>query len=482
MALRTLYSYQREVLQWALPRRHIALFLEMRLGKTIIALRWSKRFSGNILIVCPLSVVDTWINEMEKEDICPINLAEHPKLISSVSRYHIINYEKLITRGSTLPSLNMITCPKIPWEVVMLDESTRIKNPKAKITKACCRYFANVKHKAILSGLPNPESEMDYVEQLRFLYGRFLGCKTYWQFRHTYYNAPSWGWKWTPRMGTIKRIKRYLKVNTCVLTREEVGMANKKINQLRTVILSRVSRKVYDEMEKNLEYGELSTKIIPVAMNYLSQIAGGRPKDRKLANGIHNRKITEVLQIVLNELPHERIVIWFRFNKELKAMQQYLKMYKVRCRRITGDTPLDVREKRRRMFHKNRIRVLLLQIKCAKFGTDLSCADSQIYFSNSWSYEDRAQSIERLEHPERTKSIGIIDIVAKDTVDEDVLEVLNHKKARSSTFNRLVIESFKKRMIRLDKWKRKKYAKTIDKHTRSIARRRERDRKILSSS
>ena len=66
--MRPLREYQQKCFRFTSTLQHFALFLEMRLGKTIIAIRRIKTYQAEkILIVCPLSAFYGWVEELKKE-------------------------------------------------------------------------------------------------------------------------------------------------------------------------------------------------------------------------------------------------------------------------------------------------------------------------------------------------------------------------------------------------------------------------------
>ena len=127
--LRPLMPHQKSALTWARKFRRIALFLEMRLGKTLVAIRWAKHkpYKTKILVVAPLSVLPTWQEELVKEGVSPNDiqfirgsLSERLKISSYVDGWFLINYESL----RATPSL-----ASRRWTHMILDESMRIRNP-----------------------------------------------------------------------------------------------------------------------------------------------------------------------------------------------------------------------------------------------------------------------------------------------------------------------------------------------------------------
>ncbi|MFH1394652.1 MAG: SNF2-related protein, partial [Candidatus Omnitrophota bacterium] len=69
--MRELFGHQKRVLEWTSSRSKIALFLQMRLGKTLVAIRWVQLAETPIkaLVIAPLSVLHVWESELHKENV-----------------------------------------------------------------------------------------------------------------------------------------------------------------------------------------------------------------------------------------------------------------------------------------------------------------------------------------------------------------------------------------------------------------------------
>jgi hypothetical protein len=77
---------------------------------------------------------------------------------------------------------------------------------------------------------------------------------------------------------------------------------------------------------------------------------------------------------------------------------------------------------------------MLAQVKCGKFGLDWSVASTAIYYSNPYDMEDRAQSEDRIVSATKTEPVLYIDLITKDTIDEEVTEVLRDKNVTARSF------------------------------------------------
>ena len=67
--------------------------------------------------------------------------------------------------------------------LLAIDESTTIKNVKAKRTKAIMKFGETAKYKRILTGSPITQSPLDLYSQCAFLSKSLLGYDSYWSFQ-----------------------------------------------------------------------------------------------------------------------------------------------------------------------------------------------------------------------------------------------------------------------------------------------------------
>ena len=439
------FKYQHDALAWARNKPKSAFFMEMRLGKTLVAIRWAEQFSfEKILVVCFLSVVPVWQEELACEGNSSAMLIgswkEKLQILNDQDvRWYLTNFESTyVDNRPKKPRASMIS--QLPWDCVIIDESTGIRNPKAIRTKMCCKQFKHTPYRSILPGLPNPESQLDYFQQMAFLEGGFMGCENYWEFRHKFFHQVAYDW--VPNKGTISKIKKAVNENAFVLTRKQAGVGSRKIYEKRYVELPRKVRNEYRSLERNFCLGIEETKWTIVVKVWLARLAGGQPED---ANFCSMHKFSEILYLLNSELKKEQCVIWFRFNLELIYLHNMLEAKGISNDFITGNVSPAERERTRKRFNKGKFRILLVQIKCGKFGIDCSAASVAIYYSNSFAYEERAQSEDRIISPTKKEPVLILDVLTTNTVDVDIYSALRDKKINAKTFNSKILENLRKR-------------------------------------
>lgn len=478
-----LLPYQKPVMEYARTRSRIALFMEMRLGKTIVTIKWAQmRKLRRVLLVAPQPTLvgkDMWEGELrragfhttmlhtikDKEDriaraqwewrrevdtavkMTPAGaqllMFAEPRLTLKrrpATGWFGINYEAL----RTVPELL-----DLPWDGIVLDESTRIRNPKAQVTKLLLKNTGHVDHRAILSGLPNPEHELDFFTQFQFILDDFCGFHSYWACRQTWFYQGAVEWDWLPKKGVRDKIKQFVHANGYFLSRKKAGVGSPKVYEKRTVPLSPVQRRQVLQISKEMAAGSVETKWAPVAHLWLQKIAGGFTPTGE-PELMSDAKLKALRELVLEEFPRQSLVVWFAFNHEIDAAFEMLKKIKrVTVEKCYGDTPMKERPKIQERFQTGKTRVLLIQEALGQFGWRLDKSSTVIYYSNSYEYEDRAQSEDRVIHVKKTEPILYIDLVTLESTDEDLVDALRDKKSNARTFARDLASRLTSRLKRV---------------------------------
>jgi SNF2 family DNA or RNA helicase len=138
-------------------------------------------------------------------------------------------------------------------------------------------------------------------------------------------------------------------------------------------------------------------------------------------------KYLYVQDLLNTELKGERVVVWCAFNDEISRLQSLLKPSSS-VASLTGETSQEDRKSAIRKFRSKEVRILIVQQRLGKFGLDLSCSNTAVYFSNAYSLELRAQSEDRIVMPGKKEPLLYIDLITKNTVEEGIYNDLRDKK------------------------------------------------------
>lgn len=420
-------AHQAYGLQWAKSLDYIGLFWEMRLGKTLVAIRWSEhKTDGCVLVIAPLAAHQGWIEELEQEGYYKNDV----QIIRS--RYDVLRKVRW-TLATPDAVRNNVDLRFREWNCIIFDESDLIRNPRALITKLVLKHFSKVPYRMLLSGTPAPESPLEYVTQAMFLKGDLLGYKSYWEFRSRECHLA--GFDWRINAGTLPRMLQQLWQFCYPLTRRQAGMGAVNVREVRTVEMPVALRKVYTDAEKAFVLGDEETKHVSAVRTWLARLAGGChpmfPSDHKLQ---------ELKRLLSHELDKEPVVIWCSYVSECKAVADLLHIAA-----ITGTVSSRKRASLLWNFKSQKDRYLVAQNQTLQYGVDLSVSSTQVFFSLPWNLKSWKQCQDRIQHPTKTEPVLTLALITKDSVDEDVRNALNDKSASSEGLLSLIHKNFVRR-------------------------------------
>jgi len=264
-----------------------ALLMEMGTGKTLTSIAVAGRGYLNekvkkLLVVCPSSVMSVWAKELEEFADFELTVAVlegtmqkrkqklNELIIGNGLRVAVINYEA---------SWRMIEELK-KWQpdMIIADESQRIKTPTAAQSKGMHKLGDIAKYKMILSGTPVQNSPLDVYSQYRFLDKTIFGT-SYYAFRTRY--ARMGGYQGHQVIGYINQEELIKKAHSIAyrVTKAEALDLPEQICTMRYCDLEPTARKVYDGIKKQnymeLESGEITTTNVLTRLLRMSQITGG---------------------------------------------------------------------------------------------------------------------------------------------------------------------------------------------------------------
>ena len=424
---KTLRPHQQFAFERFAGSESMPLLMEMRLGKTLVAIRWAELVKGRVLVICPLTPMVGWIEELECEGLGTSVWRNGEWSGWSDSRWHLCTYAALARNPEIA---------REDWDVVILDESTQIKNPKAKATKLALRHLVDARRRAVLTGCIDPEDLTNVWTQMAFCYGgKWMGHSNFWKWRQHHQYRAGFDWIWKP--GREKKTREQLALDAYVLTRKAANLGNVKVYSKREREMDpeckRLHEKIVTEWASEFREAKHSVSIA----TWLHRVSGGHtPEDKELPCW----KIDEIISLVTGELASEQFVVWFAYSLEMRRVYRALKAAGVPTYFVQGATPLEQRIARRKAFERGERRGMLMQGNCGKFGYDLSAASVSIYYSNVWSGETRRQSEDRIESIGKSEPLLIIDLVSTGSVDADVLDSLASKIESSDETARLILD------------------------------------------
>lgn len=441
MSKRILRPYQKKIIRYAVRTNYPAFFVDMRLGKTLVTVRWIKHLKVNsVLVVAPYSAFDSWRKEILLEEytkpveLTGIEMERNNLLLVSwpMCRWFMINKEGF---------LYLQDLKKYPWDCIVIDESTFIKSPKSKVSKFFVNNFKDVKYKAVLTGLPDPESELDYFQQLQFLNPDILGYKNYYEFEFKNFAMNEYG-SFITKKGK-KFLTERLSKHCFFLSRKEAGYFKEPIREKRIIKMPDKIRKIYDTIVKDFiletdEYFKM-TKFAGTKFSWMREICCGVAyKNETEKELIWDGKIKLLEELLLGELKNVPLIIWCNYIKDIEEIRKYFND-KVNMSHICGKVSQKSRDFHIGAFKKGLIQWLIIQPVCMQYGADLSLASTCIYYSTPYR-EVREQSENRIEDVEKKETTLIIDLVVEDTIEEGILKSMKRKENRSKMMRGIIMK------------------------------------------
>lgn len=422
----------------------VMLAMEMGTGKTKVTIDLMANHDlKKVLIICPLSVVGIWPREFRTHagvgyNVIPLNEGSVEKrtkvaqaCVELARRRNepialVINYESAASGAFAKWSLAQ------NWDLIVLDESHKIKAPGGKRSMHFSHLGKRAKRRLCLTGTPMPHSPLDIYAQFRFLDASIFGT-SFVQFRNRYANMGGYGgyqvvsYKNIPELHA-KMYSRAFRVTKDVLDLPPYHHID------RTFVLGHEASNFYktleDKMYAELDDGEITVSNALVRLLRLQQVTSGYiMDDADNTRHVDNAKIDMLADVLEDIDPSEPVVIFARFKEDLERIRKLVEKREKKdgkmCRygEVSGERK-DLDEGR---FPEN-IDVLGVQIQSGGVGIDLTRAHFAIYYSLGFSLGDYEQSMSRVHRPGQTEPTTFIHLLARGTVDEKVYKALRKRK------------------------------------------------------
>lgn len=424
--LRQCYAHQSKAIQLAALFDSYALFMETGTGKTLVAIKLMEYWKVPAMVVAPLSTIESvWKREIDKwSKLRATILWQNLKDFDENFDVYLINYEqfKILSKKSKIPIEKKVQC-------LIIDESSKLKNPKSQITKELLEYKDKFKYKLCLTGTPAPNNLLEYWAQMCFINSDLLG-ENFYRFRNTHFHACGYGgYLYKPNQGAKEAIMDKVSRQAFSIRKADCLDLPDRVFETRYIYMDQAQQNAYDMMKKEniLEFeGHVSLGANELAkIMKLRQItAGFTITTQGLPVLISTTKIN-ALKDLLEEVPEDKqVIVWCQFHWEIHRLKEE---FKDQCGTLYGDMPQKEKEETILGFQQGKFRILLAHPLSGGRGLNLQNCSYIIWFSLSYSQEDYSQANDRIYRSGQLNKCTYFLLMAKDSIDEVIAKVLDKK-------------------------------------------------------
>ena len=425
-----LHPYQKELISKAKTIPNLGLFLPPGLGKTTTTLTIiAEQFVGKTLIIAPKRVAETvWDAEVKKwEHLSHLRVA---KIMGTPAQR-----EFALTKDVDIYLINLENVAwlcrlsdKLVFTNLVIDESSRFKDPSTKRFKALKKHLKGFQRRVILTGTPTPQGMQDLWSQVGILdLGQRLETSLT-KFRDKYmmpdqmnrHTRVVYSWKFKPGCDQIVQDKisdicyslkaaDYLQLPECT-------------NIYHSISFDKNVKAQYEELRKNMvaEIGKerITAPTAAALANKLLQFTSGAVYTEDGATQeVHYSKL-ERLESIMEESSSPTLV-FYHFKHSLQRL------------RLTFPYAVVMDDDNIEAWRRGEIRMLLAHPQSGGIGLNLQCNVGEtaqtVWYDLPWSSENYIQANARIYRQGQEKPVIIHHLTMYNSVDEQVVKVLDGK-------------------------------------------------------
>jgi SNF2 family DNA or RNA helicase len=436
------WNYQQFAINHIMDHEASGLFLDMGMGKTVSSLTAIDNLlflgeANKILVIAPKRVAeDTWSTEVEKWDHLKhlrisIILGTPKQRIDAINKdadIYVINRENVEWIVN-----NYFKTWK--WDTCIIDELSSFKSSKAKRFRALKKVRPYFKRIIGLTGTPAPNSLIDLWPQIYLLDGGERLGKTITGYRERYFvPGQSNGYvvyNYNLRPGAEEAIHhKILDICISMMAKDYLDLPERIDNKI-MIDLPKKAKDQYKELEKELiiqlDNEDITASNAAVLTGKLLQMCNGAiyTEDKEVVE-VHDEKLNALMDIIeaANGKP---VLIFYSFKHDLTRIMEILKKNKLKGQELKGQEDI-------KKWNNGEIPILLLHPASAGHGLNLQYGGNiVVWFGLTWSLELYQQANARLHRQGQKETVIIHHIIARGTVDEDVMAALSNKEINQNT-------------------------------------------------
>lgn len=401
------------------------------------------KFVNKMLVICPIRpMYRVWPNQCKDyEDFKHLRVGilhgpDKEKVLQSDDYdIYVVNPEGLpwLFPAGDLKRLAYVTNK---FQMLVVDESTKFKNPQTARFKLLKNAIKKFRRRYILTGSFRPKNLMDLFGQVYILdegssLGRYIT-----HYRTTYFYPSGFGgYDWAPQPGASEKIIEKIAPLCHVMNSEEgLGLPDLLVNDI-WVDLPPEARKQYNQMEialmAQVESGAVVAANAAVASGKCRQISNGiLIHDANEYTEIHSAKMDALVDL-FEQLQGASALITYEFVADMSRMKEKLGIPCISSGNAKRDDELIAK------FSRGEIPYVAGHPQSIALGIDglqKNCSDI-VMFGLPWSFELYEQVIQRVRRSGNSKeTVTLHRILARDTIDETVVKVLEMREGGQHTF------------------------------------------------
>lgn len=453
------FAHQREAFNLSRDKASFALLMEMGTGKSKVAIDTAAYLytTGKIDAVLVLGNKGSYRNWVDTQ--VPAHLPDDiPRYVtywdSAASKGLRDTYEDILRPGNFLRVLAM-NIEALPFRrsldlavsfarnyrtLIVVDESTTVKNPTAARTKAAIKLAALCPYRRIMTGEPITNSPLDLYAQCQVLGPNMLGFVSYFTFKARFadmvqISAGGRSFKKITGYKNLDDLTKRLATFSYRVRKEDCLDLPPKVYLTHRVDLTDEQKDLYDKLREEsmaeLEGGLVTAPLVITRLLRLHQLTCGHlVDDAGVSHEIPTNRI-DALGDVLDETSG-KVIIWATYRADIRAIRASIaaKYGPDSVVEYYGDTDSDARSQGVTQFQDmaSPVRFFVGNPRTGGFGITLTAASTVVYYSNNYDLEIRLQSEDRAHRIGQTKSVTYVDLVAHGTVDEKIITALRGKR------------------------------------------------------
>lgn len=438
------------------------LSMEMGTGKTLTAMAILNRIIENkpqskVLIVCPKISMAVWRDEFakfEKDNYKLRIITGTPqKRIQAMNdicedpddrlNIVVINYEYTYAFESVLER----------WkpDIVICDESHRIKGVSTNQTKSITKIGKLCKHRICLTGTPLTNNILDFFSQFRFLDSSVFGLN-YYSYKNKYVITGMFGEYLRPNRVTFDEFKQKVNSISFRRTKEQCLTLPEFTDVQIPVDIS--CKKMYQELEKDYITWLNETEFISVENALtktlkLRQLTSGFYYDNdehgnKAAVWVDTAKVDACMELIEQLIEEgQKVIVFAEFQAEIEKIKELCDKEKILADTYYGKTTDKKRLEIVNNFQNGNLQVFIGQIESAGISITLTSSSNMIFLSTGYKYGVYDQARARIHRKGQVNKCTYYHLLATNTIDTKIMKALERKEALASS----IIDDYKKGRI-----------------------------------